>query len=396
MATLKVHLTKATINSLAPGDRPYIVHDTEIPGFELMVMPSGRRTFYLHGRTRAGRQFRFKLGCFQTELTAEQARNEARRIRAMVAMGGDPAATRREGRQSERQRQAAPSVEALAAVWQQAHRSTWRPGTASAYEGWARVHVLPAIGRLKAHEVQPGDIRRLYRSIVERAPATAQQVIAVVSAMFSWAVAQDDLPLIVVNPCTGAIVNGSKVSSNKRERYPTGGELERLVAALAAKDDLPARFFSLLLLTGARRGELLSAKWSDFDLEAGIWVKPAHSTKQRKMHRLPLNAEAVVLLREVREMSPFAPFSSLSEGGLRRHWSAICKTAELEDLRVHDLRHFHASLAASSGESLLVIGSLLGHADQRTTQRYSHLLDASTRTASSKIGEVVRLAGRRS
>jgi integrase len=393
MATRKLRLIKATINTLTPDDRPYIVHDAEIPGLELMVMPSGRRTFYLHGRTRAGRQFRYKLGRFGTDLSAEQARAEARRIRAAVALGQDPAAERRAARQSQRQRQAAPTVAELAEAWQEAHRAAWRPGTANAYQTWLRVHALPMLGKLKAHEVEPGHIRRLYGVLARQIPTTATQVRATVSSLYGWAVASDDYPQITSNPCVGAIDRNDKAPGSKRERFPCNGELERLVAALVAKDDLHSKFFLLLLLTGARKGELQSAKWSDFDLDSATWTKPASSTKQKKAHRLPLNLEAVEILREVKQQSPFAPFTRCTNE--RRHWAAVCKAAGIEDLHVHDLRHFHASVAASSGESLLVIGALLGHSDQRTTARYSHLLDASTRAASAKVGQVVTLAGRR-
>jgi integrase len=396
MASMKMHLAKAAINGLAPSDEPLTVHDDDIAGFHLLVMPTGRKTFYLHRRTRDGRQFKLKLGRFGVELTAEQARAEAKRICAAVALGQDPAAERRAARQRRKARQASPSVSDLWAAFWEAHRDAWRPNTARAYGSWFSTHIEPALGKLKAHEIQPGDVRRLYAGIVKRSPATAQQVLRVTSSMFAWAVAQDDLPLITVNPCAGAIANGSRgPGAAKRERYPVGDELARLVAALVARDDLPGRFFLLLLLCGSRRGELSNARWSDFDLEAAVWTKPASSTKQRKLHRLPLNAEAVAILREVRELSPFTPFAGASEWKLDVAWAEACKAAGIEDLRVHDLRHWHASLAASSGESLLVIGGLLGHADQRTTGRYAHLLDQSVRAASAKVGQVISLAGRK-
>jgi integrase len=398
MASLKMHLAKAAINGLPIPDEKLTVWDDEIPGFGLLVLPSGTKTFYLHRRTRPGRQFKVKLGRFGVELTAEQARTEAKRICAQVALGQDPAAELRAARRRRKEQAEAPTT--VAELWeacQEAHRTTWSANTARAYRSWFNTSVAPELGKLKAHEVQSSDVRRMHGKVLRRSPSTATQVLRLTSSMYAWAVASDDHPMIMVNPCTGALDRNNRgPGASRRERYPVGDELERLVAALVARDDLLGRYFLLLLLTGAREGELLNARWPDFDLDSATWTKPASTVKTKRLHRLPLNAEAVAVLREVKELSPFAPFAGLSEHKLRRAWAAICEAAGLEDMRIHDLRHWHASLAASSGESLMVIGGLLGHADQRTTGRYAHLIDGSVRAASAKVGQVISLAGRRS
>ena len=169
MASLKLRLSKAQINGISAPDRPLTVHDDELGGFELLALPSGTRTFYLHGRTRSGRQYRIKIGRFGSELTAEQARAEARRLRAAIALGQDPAAERRTARQKSKERHAAPTVAELWNAFYAARKETWSPNTAEAYGTWFNRHVAPILGRLKAHEVQPGDIRRMYRSIARLA-----------------------------------------------------------------------------------------------------------------------------------------------------------------------------------------------------------------------------------
>jgi integrase len=397
MAAIKMHLAKAKINGLPAQTERLVVHDDELAGFHLLILPSGCRTFYLHRRTRDGRQFKLRIGRYG-EISAETARNEAKRLCAELALGRDPALARRLARLKRKGWEAAPTVAELWTAFSGAHSGIWRDATAHAYGSWFRTHIEPALGSMKAHEVQPSDIRKLYAALVRRAPATAQQVLRVASSMFAWAVSHDELPLITANPCTGAIANGLRgPGAQKRERYPIGDELPRLVAALTARDDLPAKFFLLLLLTGARRGELKAARWVDFDLEAAVWIKPASTVKQKKLHRLPLNPEAVAVLRGVREASPFAPWMKLTEARLDSAWKAICAEANIVNLRVHDLRHWHASVAASSGESLLVIGGLLGHSQASTTHRYSHLVDDAVRVASAKVGAtVLSLAGRRS
>jgi integrase len=164
---------------------------------------------------------------------------------------------------------------------------------------------------------------------------------------------------------------------------------------LRDRSDPAARFFLFCLLTGARRGEVWSARWQDLDLDAGTWTKPADLTKQKRPHRLPLSPEAVAVLREVRADLPFTPFGSLGESMLRKAWTEVCKAADLRNLRPHDLRHFHASLLASAGLSLPLIGRLLGHSSPATTARYAHLLDSALREATGQLGQVVDLAGRR-
>jgi integrase len=210
-------------------------------------------------------------------------------------------------------------------------------------------------------------------------------------------VASDDWPAVVNNPCLRSVARRDKAEEHRRERYPVGDELDRLVTVLRDRGDLAGKYYLFLLLTGARRSEASGARWSDFDLDGDhpSWTKPRTATKQKKAHRLPLSAEAVAILREVRAEQPFSPFGSLGESTLRRAWSEILKAAEIRDLRVHDLRHWHASLLASMGLSLPMIGAALGHSSPGTTSRYTHLVDAALRKATGELGQIIDLAGRR-
>jgi integrase len=150
-----------------------------------------------------------------------------------------------------------------------------------------------------------------------------------------------------------------------------------------------------LLLTGCRKSELLHARWADIDLSAATWSKPAASTKQKRLHRLPLSAEAVQILHELKARSPFAPFQGLRDWSVRKAWGEVLRAAGIEDLRAHDLRHWHASLLARAGLSLTIIDALLGLASPATTARYSHLIDEVLRSATGKVAEVISLAARR-
>ena len=200
------------------------------------------------------------------------------------------------------------------------------------------------------------------------------------------------------NPVRGIERN----QEGKRERYLSGDELGRLSHALAELPDRgAANAVRLLLLTGARRGELLAARWSDFDLEVGAWTKPASTTKQSKLHRVPLSEAACELLADMRKADPdgvylFPPLNGRTahRRDLDRAWRIVRTAAGIPDVRVHDLRHSYASVLASAGLSLPIIGSLLGHATPTTTARYAHLVDEALRDATEKAAHVITSASR--
>jgi integrase len=190
------------------------------------------------------------------------------------------------------------------------------------------------------------------------------------------------------NPANGIERN----PDNKREHFLAGDEVARLTAALAEhRDPQAANIIRMLLLTGARRGEVLAMRWADLDLEAGVWVKPSAHTKQKKAHRVPLSAPALQLLAGIPQAGEYV-FPGRSGGHrveIKGNWQAIRKAARLEGVRVHDLRHSYASILASAGLSLPVIGALLGHTQAQTTARYAHLFDDPVRAATERVGAIV-------
>jgi integrase len=226
--------------------------------------------------------------------------------------------------------------------------------------------------------------------------------------MFSLAVRWEMRP---DNPVNGLERN----HEDKRARYLSGDELRRLIQVLAVyKNRDAANVIRLLLLTGARRGEVLAATWDQFDLEAGVWTKPSSHTKQRREHRVPLSGPARRLLSEMkraaerraaeanRQYSPFlfpaqrrrwrGERDTASADHMREvkgQWATICRLADLRGVRVHDLRHTYASVLASAGQSLPVIGALLGHTQPATTARYSHLFDDPLRAATEQMASAV-------
>jgi integrase len=159
------------------------------------------------------------------------------------------------------------------------------------------------------------------------------------------------------------------------------------------RDQGAANAIRLLLLTGARRGELLAAHWTDIDLDAGVWTKPGATTKQKTMHRVPLSQAACQLLAAMKQQADsewlFPARFTPHRLDLDDAWGVLRKTARIPDVRLHDLRHTYASVLASSGLSLPIIGQLLGHTTAQTTLRYSHLLDDPLRAATERASAVI-------
>jgi integrase len=149
----------------------------------------------------------------------------------------------------------------------------------------------------------------------------------------------------------------------------------------------------LIMVTGCRKGEALTAKWTDFDFARGVWTKPSHHTKQKKVEHVPLNQQALALLeslpRDGEYLFPGRTGVHLTD--LKGPWAKVSEMAVLTGVRIHDLRHSFASHLVSSGVSLPIVGKLLGHTQPQTTARYSHLADNPLRDAANRFPVVLRI-----
>jgi integrase len=283
----------------------------------------------------------------------------------------------------------AAAVSDLAERFSREYLPRKQPLTQRGYRQQIEVDIVPALGRMKVAAVSYTDIDALHRAITARgSPTHANRVLALLSRMFSlaikWGWREGS------NPAKGIERN----TEHKRHRYLTGAELARLTTALdELRDQGAANAVRLLALTGARRGELLAARWVDFDLEAGVWTKPGNTTKQRTLHRVPLSAAAVQLLVSMKGQADsewlFPGRATPHRLDLDDAWGVLRKTAGIPDAHLHDLRHTYASILASSGLSLPIIGALLGHVNTQTTLRYAHLLDDALKVATERASAVI-------
>jgi integrase len=257
--------------------------------------------------------------------------------------------------------------------------------------------------------VHHGDIAQMHRkiseSIVRYGPrrVRANRILALASKMFSLSLVPlpgENTPWrnpVQGNPCRGVERNHEE----GREKFYSITELAAISDAIAEYQQGPsADCLRLIMLCGCRPAEAMGAAWQEFDEQPGFWIKPASTTKQRKVHRLPLGPPAIELLDRLRKnrtgkwvFPGDVPGAHLAT--LWRIWEHVRKHANLgKGARIYDLRHSYASHAAGGGVSLPIIGRLLGHALPRTTQRYAHFSDDPLAAAAEKVAAVITGAGK--
>ncbi|CAL8981593.1 Putative prophage phiRv2 integrase [Rhodoplanes serenus] len=298
-----------------------------------------------------------------------------------VAGGGDPAVKRKAV--------IAPTVREVAQSFLEEHVDRKRKSsTAAHYRDCLNRLVLPVLGERCITDVTHAEIADWHGDL-EDTPYQANRALAVLSALFSFAEKRDTVAK-GSNPCRGV----EKFPESSRERYLTSEEISRLGEAMEAIESeskvspYTLAAIRLLLLTGARRGEILTLKWEYVDFERGMLFLPDSKTGRKS---IPLNDLALDLLQSLpreSENSWVIPGRKQDRPlvELKTAWRSVLKRASLKNVRIHDLRHTFASIAAAEGASLLIIGKLLGHRNPQTTQRYAHLASDPLRTAGGLVG----------
>jgi integrase len=379
------------------GPGTYWDSDPKASGFGCRLNAGGSKSFFVNYRI-DGRERRVVIGPFP-RWSAAAARERAKELRREIDRGGDPASDRRERRE-------APTVRDLIDRYIADHLPRKRLSAPRVND---EKRMLAEIGKhlgkhTKIADVHFGDVQAMHRKIGESIgrsgkprQARANRILAVASKMFSLSLVPRAGELLawrsaaLGNPCRGV----EKFPEEGRERFFSEKELAKISDALAKYPGVAADCVRLIMLSGCRPAEALQAKWSEFTAEPGFWVKPSSHTKQRKVHKLPLNPPGIELIERLRKKHKgewVFPGDKPGEhlAALWHVWHFVRKETGLEKTaRVYDLRHSHASIGAAEGLSLPVIGRLLGHATPRTTARYAHLADDPLREASAKIGSVI-------
>lgn len=353
-----------------------IVYDDRLAGFGLRITAGGARSFILNYRIK-GRERRITLGQYPT-WTVLAARKQAEQLRRQIDIGIDPL----EERIAER---ASPTVRDLFKRYSDEHLPTKAARSAADDRSMWLKDILPALGSKKVTDLCTRDCDELHRAVSSDRPTRANRVIEVLRKALNLAIRWG---WIERNPASG----GRRNPEAKRTRYLTRQEIGRLIEALEGHPErASADALLFMLFTRCRRGEALKAKWEQFNLDSRTWTKPSAETKQRREHRVPYSTTVAEILdrRRVETSGTFIFPGSLDAPlqEVRRTWKSACRESGLAEVRIHDLRHTFASLVASAGQSLLVVGELLGHSNAQTTKRYAHLYDEPLRRATEIVAE---------
>lgn len=383
-------LTKRSVESVAlPAKGPVYAWDEQLPGFGLKVTANDRRIYivkYRVGGGRAGRQRWFTLGTHGV-LTCEQARAQAAQILAAARRGEDPQGNRRlTGGE--------PRVVDLWRRYEAEHLPRKKAKSSEDDRQKARDYLLPKLGRLRVKEVTRADVQQLHQSLAAR-PYQANRVLALVSKMMSLAEAWG-IRAPNSNPCQHV----EKFKEEARRRYLNAVELARLGAAIRSGQEkstigvYAVAAIQLLLLTGARLNEILSAQWQWVDWDRCVINLPDSKTGAKPIY---LSDAALDVLRTLNDRQDRGTSDYIIKGrhhgkplvNLTKPWRRLCAAADLSDVRLHDLRHTAASIGVGAGVTLPLVGKLLGHSQPQTTQRYAHVDADPALAAANQIGDTI-------
>ena len=373
-ATERRRLTDAAVARLRSRAREYTVWDRSTPGLGVRVRPTGGKSYVMLCATPAGSR-RVSLGAVET-MGVEEARREC------LARMAEPRPVGKEA--------PARSVPLLrdfvAGDWNDAYFERYKPSTKRSVRSLLSGRILPAFGPTPLDRIAPSAVRQWFDVYSRTAPGNANHALDLLSLIMNFAVARGHID---TNPARGIVRNRRP----RLTRFLSREEVARLHRALDRQtresDRDQADIIRLLLFTGCRKSEIVRLRWSEvrdgsIDLEDG-------KTGPRSV---PLNAQARRILdRRERGESAFVFPSALDpdrpRSGDLRLWRRVRREADIEDVRIHDLRHTHASHAVMSGVPVPVVSRLLGHSNVRMTLRYAHLADRDIEAAAERVGRAM-------
>ena len=393
-------LTKRTVDAARPRARRYIIWDRELKGFGLRVEASGTKSFILRYRPGGGRKAPLRqmaIGRFGP-LTVEQARIEAREKLGMVAGGADPAHDRIEKRGE-------MTVSELCDLYMREGIAMKKASTVATDKGRIKRHIKPLLGRYQIGSLRRADIERFMtdiahgrtagvyktgprgKALVRGGRGTASRTVGLLGAVFTFAVDRD---LVAFSP-----VRGIKRYRDQRNQMYLGldglRQLGRVLSELEMEGSciIGVDCLRLLAMTGARKSEITKLMWSEVDLEHARLCLLDSKTGAKT---IPLGRSAVELIDKQVPMEGcvYVFPSERADGathyqGIEKIWKKVRVKLEMPHLRIHDLRHSFAAVGATHGQSLPIIGAILGHREVSTTQRYAHLADYPVQRAANQI-----------
>ena len=353
------------IRAIAPSNKDKVYWDDSITGLGLKITKNNSKSFFLRYVINR-KERKIKIGNYP-DINYTAAKEIAYSLKGDIAKGQDPHEVKKAAYDC-------LTFKEFSEEFLKAKEKSLKPRTLKDYKtSFLGKYLLPKFGNYRLNEINKKDVEILHSSF-SKIPRMGNRCLQLLCVMFNVAISWE---IIDKNPAKGI----KKFTEHKRERYLSTDEINKLRQTLDSDENqINANAIRLILLTGSRKSEVLSARWQDFDFENNLWIKPAALTKQNKVSRIPLNSEAWEIVRKMKEkIVPNNKLGSLKENqivssethlfynpktktnikDIKKFWASICEKTGFENAHIHDLRHTFASILVSNGVGLEVIGKLI-------------------------------------
>ncbi|MDE0175183.1 MAG: site-specific integrase [Defluviicoccus sp.] len=369
----RTNLTDARVIALKPRRTAYDIRDAKLKGFGVRVLPSGRKRFFVHCQHRGERVWKM-LGDAGA-VSVKEARSRAAGTLASIRRG-EPVPTLPDE----------TLFESVAETVFERYGRLWKPGTLYVNRKYLRSQILPHFRERPIDDIDPREVRKWFAAL-HATPVAADRSMPVLSVIMKEAEAMGLRPE-GSNPCRGI----RRYRRNGRERFLSDEELRRLSRRLSAWSGRHPRqvaVIRLLLLTGCRKSEILTLRWSEYR-DGHLFLRDS-KTGPRTVW---LSDPARKILDSLERTGSWVFPGPRDDRPVSKHWLdglwwRVRSEADLDEVRLHDLRHTHASIALRQGETVLAIGKLLGHADPETTLKYTHSTDDAAMEAAETLGAIL-------
>ena len=370
-------LTDARIKALKPATAARDFRDSALKGFGIRIMPSGRRRYFIH--TQHDERRIWKIIGDPEQMDVKAARDAARAALAAIRKGQPAVASDRETR-----------FEVVAEEMFRRYSRHWKLSTREVNRHYLRKQILPWFGGMQIADITGRDVQDWHASL-HATPVAADRSAPVLSVIMAQAEIHGYRPENS-NPCTGI----RRYRRAGRERFLSAAELRCLGGILARHGTdypLPAAIIGLLLLTGCRASEIRTLLWRDYR-DGHLHLRDSKTGPRTVWLSTPARDKLAGMPRTSRWIFP-SPRADMpvSLAMIQRFWQRVRSDAGLNDVRLHDARHTYASIAIIQGETVPIVGRLLGHNDTATTLKYTHLAETVIRDAADAMDGVLEGAG---
>ena len=379
----RVTLTTQLVKTIdcPKGKKKTELFDILSRGLSLEVRATGGKTYYRRYRDSRGRIRQIKLGN-ERDLSLADARLLADKVGRQVAMGEDPFAKKR----------ALKAVPTLAVFINE----SYLPYVQTYKRSWAtdksliKNHIMPNFGSFYMDELAKKDIISfINQHLLTHKPGSVNRVIILLRYIYNLSI-RWETDGILKNPTAGIPL---LEENNKKERFLTSDEAHQLISELKKSESPMLQYIvPMLILTGARKNEVLQAQWQDFNLITSVWRIPI--SKSGKARHVPISDGVRLLLSTIPRVDdcPWT-FANPKTGkplvSFFSSWNKVRKAVGLADVRIHDLSHTFASFLVNNGRSIYEVQRILGHTQIKTTERYAHLSQDSLLAAANEISKAV-------